>query len=102
MGLAELLTIPHAKPVSKDEVFEMVAESVKNLDTVIRDLNHILQVRKPMNEKKEMVFFKNVIASIDTSILNKATREHVTLTCDFDEVDSIYTIRSYLYSIFIT
>jgi PAS domain S-box-containing protein len=100
MGLAELLTIPHAKPVSKDEVFEMVAESVKNLDTVIRDLNHILQVRKPMNEKKEMVFFKNVIASIDTSILNKATREHVTLTCDFDEVDSIYTIRSYLYSIF--
>jgi PAS domain S-box-containing protein len=100
MGLAELLTIPTTQPVPKDEVFEMVSASIKNLDTVIRDLNHILQVRTPMNEKKEIVSFKNVVSSIDASILNKVIKEQVELDYDFDEVDSMYTIRSYLYSIF--
>ncbi len=100
LGLADLLTAPTTKPEDKDEVFDMVAASIKNLDTVIRDLNHILQVREPMKEKKEQVYFKGLIESIETTILNAAIKENVLLNCDFDEADSMYTIRSYLYSIF--
>ncbi|QKJ32749.1 PAS domain-containing sensor histidine kinase [Mucilaginibacter mali] len=100
LGLAELLNARTTSAAEKDMVFEMVASAVRNLDTIIRDLNHILQVREPMNEKKEMVLFKDVVESIETTILNSAIKENVLIDCDFAEIESMYTIRSYLYSIF--
>lgn len=100
LGLAELLNARTTTPEEKDLVFEMVASAIRNLDTIIRDLNHILQVREPMNEKKETVLFKDVVESIETTILNAAIKENVLIDCDFGELESMYTIRSYLYSIF--
>lgn len=100
LGLAELLNTRTISPAEKDQVFEMVSSAVKNMDTIIRDLNRILQVRAPMNEKKEVVNLKDVVESIETTILNSAIKENVLIDCDFAELENIYTIRSYLYSIF--
>ncbi len=84
----------------KNEVVERVSQSIKNIDTVIQDLNHILQTRELVNEKKETVYFKDLVDDIKTSIYNTVVSEKVQLECYFDEVDSLFTIRSYLYSIF--
>lgn len=100
LGLSELLNARTTSAAEKDQVFEMVSSAIKNMDTVIRDLNHILQLRDPMNEKKEMVRLKDVVESIETTILNTAIKENVLIDCNFTELESIYSIRSYLYSIF--
>jgi PAS domain S-box-containing protein len=99
LGLADILTASNTSE-DKEEIFDKVATSVKTLDLVIHDLNHILQVRKPMDAKKETVYFEKLVSDIKVSILNTATKEHIRIDCDFAEVDSLYTMRSYLYSIF--
>jgi signal transduction histidine kinase len=53
-----------------------------------------------VNEKKETVYFDDLLEAIKTSIQNIIVNEHVKFNCSFDNADSIFAIRSYLYSIF--
>jgi PAS domain S-box-containing protein len=79
---------------------EGLALSVKKLDTVIIDLNYILQVRREINEKKEFVKFSEIVNDIKTSINNLMQKEEVTVTADFSSVNELFTLKSYLHSIF--
>ena len=102
MGLTDMLK-DHDDDLdaeSKNEVVERLSQSIKNIDTVIKDLNSILQARRPVNEKKEPVYFKELCDDIVTNTYHTIIKEHAQLNCAFDEVESLFTIRSYLYSIF--
>lgn len=100
IGLSDMLKEHDLDAAAKQEVLDRVSLSVKNIDVVIQDLNNILQTRELVNEKKETVYFNELIDTIKTSIHNIVASDHVQFKCFFDEVDSIFTIRSYLYSIF--
>jgi len=73
--------------------------SVKKLDEVIVDLNYILQTRREINEKKEVVSFSGLINDIKTSISSLIEKEGVTINTNFT-VNKFSTLKSYLYSIF--
>jgi PAS domain S-box-containing protein len=100
IGLADMLKEPDLDVELKNEVIERVSQSIINIDTVIQDLNHILQVRELVNEQKETVNFKELVDAIKTSIHNTIVNEKVQFNCSFNEFESMFTIRSYLYSIF--
>ncbi len=100
MGLSEMLSDPTLEEDLKNEAADRVSLSIKNIDTIIKDLNHILQVRELINEKKEAVYFNHLVDAIKTSIYNTIVEEKVQFDCDFEEVDCLFAIRSYLYSIF--
>jgi len=102
MGLTDMLK-EHDEDLnaeSKKEVVERLSQSIKNIDTVIKDLNGILQASRPVNEKKETVQFKELCDDIVTNSYHTIIKEHVQLNYTFDEIGSLFTIRSYLYSIF--
>ena len=100
IGLAELLKEPDMEPDDQLLAVERVSQSVKNIDVVIQDLNQILQTRELGNEKKEVVYFAEIVSAIKTSIANIIVSEHVKFECDFKEADQLSAIRSYIYSIF--
>jgi PAS domain S-box-containing protein len=100
IGLSAMLKENEFEPAEKQEVFNRVSKSIENIDVVIRDLNHILQAREPGNEKKETVCFHELVDSIRTSISETVLKENVQFKCCFDEAGGIFTVRSYLYSIF--
>jgi PAS domain S-box-containing protein len=100
IGLSDMLSESDIDPDMKQAVVERVSLSIKNIDTIIQDLNHILQTRELTNEKRETVYFSELVETIKTSIHNTVVDEKVQFDCSFDEVDAMFTIRSYLYSIF--
>ncbi|MFI5160326.1 MAG: PAS domain S-box protein [Sphingobacteriales bacterium] len=100
IGLSDMLKEHDLDATAKEEVLDRVSQSVKNIDTVIKDLNHILQARELANEKKEQVYFRELLNAIRTSIYNTVVSENVQFKCFFDEAESIFTVRSYIYSIF--
>ena len=100
IGLSEMLKEHDLDVDAKMEVLDRVSLSVKNIDTVITDLNQILQSREMVNERKETVYFNELMGTIKTSIYNIVINEKVQFDCSFEEVGSVFTIRSYLYSIF--
>ena len=100
IGLSDMLGEPDLDPDMKQAVVGRVSLSIKNIDTIIQDLNHILQARELMKEKRETVYFNELVETIKSSIHNTVVDENVQFECSFDEVGSMFTIRSYLYSIF--
>lgn len=102
IGLTEMLKEydQDLDPDARQEVVERLSLSIKNIDTVIKDLNNVLQARKPVNEKKETVNLKSLCDDIITNTYNSIIKENVKLDYSFDEIESVFTIRSYLYSIF--
>ncbi|MHB8207112.1 PAS domain-containing sensor histidine kinase [Mucilaginibacter sp.] len=102
LGLANILK-EHSQGMdveTQQEVIDRIFTSTKNIDTTIKDLNQILQTRKPIGRKKEKIEFEHMVDAVKTSLRNITALEKVTINCDFTSVDSIFTTRSYLYSIF--
>jgi PAS domain S-box-containing protein len=99
MGLSEMLKEDVLDPEEKQEVVERVSQSIITIDGVIQDLNHILQSRELVNEKKEEVYFIDLVSAIKTSIHSTIVNEKVQFKCSF-QVASMFTVKSYLYSIF--
>ena len=101
IGLSSMLqTIPNMNKNDFNKCMDGLTQSVKKLDTVIIDLNHILQVRREVNEKKELVRFSGLTKDIKTSINHMIEKDNVTIKTNFIEVNQFFTIKSYLNSIF--
>ena len=100
MGLSEMLNENGLDDEIRSEVTSRISSSIKNIDTVIKDLNNILQARELLNEKKELVYFSDLMESIKIGLHDKIESEQAQFNCVFDEVDGIFTTPGYLYSIF--
>lgn len=102
LGLIDILK-NHDEELDKDtkkEVVDRVYTSIKNIDTIIKDLNQILQARKTVDGRKELVDLENLLVAVKTSVKNSTSNETITFEHDFSAVESMFTTRSYLYSIF--
>ncbi|SEO58604.1 PAS domain-containing sensor histidine kinase [Mucilaginibacter sp. OK283] len=100
IGLSYLVDEKDGTLTEMREVLEKAAQSAKDIDTVIQDLNHILQTRKVVNEQKETVHFNNLVNDIKVNMQHIIADENVYFECAFDEASAIFSIRSFMYSIF--
>jgi signal transduction histidine kinase len=101
IGLSNMFqSVPDMNPQDFKKCMDGLTMSVKKLDRVIIDLNHILQVRSEVNEKKEVVRFSALAKDIKASISNLIEKENITIRTDFIEANEFFTIKTYLNSIF--
>jgi signal transduction histidine kinase len=84
----------------KNEVIQGLNGSAYKLDNVIRDLNHILNVKQQVNLAKEVISFLQIVNDIKLSISNSIEKDNVQIIADFTSVDKMFSIKSYIYSIF--
>ena len=99
LGLADLIDNEEYPQEVKNNFLKALFDNVKRLDTVITDLNKILQIKVEMDAKKEPVILNDFIDSIKNSIQNVIEKEKVQITTHFN-VPAIHTVQSYLHSIF--
>jgi PAS domain S-box-containing protein len=100
IGMVNILNEDNIDENDKQELMSGLNYSVKKLDEVIMDLNEILQVKSGINEVKEKVYFSKKVEDVKESISKIIEEESAEIKYDFSEADEIYTIKSYLRSIF--
>ena len=100
LGLASMMNAPEYAAIDKSAITDRLFISVSKLDSVIRDLNQVLQVRYHLNEQKETVCFSEMLYDIRSSISNLFRNEEVNISSDFSAADEMPAIKSYMYSIF--
>ena len=100
IGIANTLKEADITEEEQAIMMEGLSFSVKKLDEVILDLNNILHIKKEVNEAKEKVAFSKLLDDIKLSISNLIEKENVNIKHDFSEVDEIFTLKSYMRSIF--
>ncbi|PKD19987.1 hypothetical protein APR41_15015 [Salegentibacter salinarum] len=99
IGLADLINQKDYPEEVRNKFLQALFDNVKRLDTVISDLNTILQVKVEMDAKKEPVVLNNLVAGIKSSIQNLIEKEKVQIKTYF-EISTLHTVQSYLHSIF--
>jgi PAS domain S-box-containing protein len=100
MGISSLINSAQIKPDEQKQMIGHLATSVEKLDNVIRDLNHILQVRHDVGEQKEDVDLAELLSDLQFSINHLIQKENVKFITDFTQVQKVHTIKSYLHSMF--
>ncbi|MEP6612175.1 MAG: ATP-binding protein [Mucilaginibacter sp.] len=99
-GLSDLLNcFDHTDPDCVTTL-DSLALSVKNLDKVIMDLNQILQTGNQVNDKNEAVSLPVLIAEIKSGLQDMIAASNVAIYCDFNWIDELYILKSYIHSIF--
>ena len=99
LGIAGIMADTRLSTEEKDLLNGGIIESVQKLEIVVRDLNQILEVKKEHEELKETVHFSTFVNDIKISIKH-IIADDVHISCDFTAVNELFTIRSYMYSIF--
>lgn len=100
LGLAELMEHEGTNEAEKELMMEHLTHSVKKLDTVIKDLNYVLQVKNHINERKDRIVFSELLHDVKHSIINLYSREDAQIISDFSAIDEYRSLKSYWYSIF--
>ncbi len=100
MGFAKILSEKNYEPSNHDLYVKQLKLSVDALDEIIRDLNQILQRKRDVGGKKEHVKFQDFVDNIKNTIHTTIEKQRVEIITDFAAAEGIYTIKSYLYSVF--
>lgn len=100
IGASSVLNDPGLSLDDKEMLIKGINISVMRLDDVVKDLNHILQVKGDINETKEIVHFSTLVEEIKFSIQNLVNKYNIEIKYDFSAIDGFLTLRGYLYSIF--
>ncbi|MGG7034243.1 MAG: PAS domain S-box protein [Flavobacterium sp.] len=100
IGITDYLKEEDIEPEEKHQMTEGLRISVRALDTVINDLNTILQTKREIIEKKEKINFSKILTDVQLSIETLINNEQVVFITDFSAIDEMITIKSYLHSIF--
>ena len=100
MGICSILKNDNLQHDARLNLEKILTVSVTQLDTVIRDLNQILQVSREISEKNELVIFGEIVENIKSSIPSLIEKEEVQIITDFSEAEGFTTLKTYIYSIF--
>ncbi len=77
-----------------------LVESVNKLDDVIKDLNQILKLGKMADQARERLDLAGIVNDVTQSLSGMLNKDEVVIISRFDEVSHLYSIKSYIHSIF--
>ncbi|WP_342645233.1 PAS domain S-box protein [Mucilaginibacter sp. CSA2-8R] len=100
IGLVNLFKLGDLNDDGLTEIINGLLISSEALDTVIHDLNDILNLRERNMEQQTVVRLNDIINNLKVSLHDTLIKEKATINLDCERLDHIYTVESYLYSIF--
>ncbi len=100
IGITEFLQDDSTTKAEQVELLKSLSSSVLNLDSVIKDINSILQVKLEINERKELISFSGLVKDIIISLGNINEKNQIIINPDFSEIDEIFSFKVYMQSIF--
>jgi len=99
-GLTSLINGNQLHESERGVFLSALSASAEKLNEVIVDLNEILNSKRQLAVKRELIHFSKLVNDIKESISCTVMKEEIQFNIDFKEVDEIFSIKSHIYSIF--
>jgi signal transduction histidine kinase len=100
LGASTILNDPEISVDDATILNSSINQSVIKLDSVIKDLNHILDIKTITDEQQEVVCFSDLVLDIKHNIQRQINKKDIIIDFNFSVVDHITTLKHYLHSIF--
>jgi len=101
LGLTSLIT---ERLTADDEFYNLInslSDASNKMDVVLNDINKILTINKDISENKELTNLSQLTESICGLLSKNAQMPRFIITTDYMAINEIYTIRSYIHSIYL-
>ena len=89
-----------ASELDKDFILDGVAVSAEKLDSVVMELNNILNVKSESSDNKTIIDLNEAVKKITGRISNLLVETMTIIETDFTEVNELFSIRSFIDYIF--
>jgi PAS domain S-box-containing protein len=100
IGLCEIMNFPDTTDVERLQILTHINTATKNMDSLVKDLNTILSLARPLNERKERCSLMAVLESIFSTLEKQINDSEIMIHEDIPaSCRTITTICSYLTSI---
>lgn len=99
LGIVDVLQFKISE-ADRTNCLKHLMDATVQMDQTIKDLNKILQLKSEYSDFKEPISLPDLLTEIESSIQNTIIKEHVKIESNFDNINSITTIKSYIHSIF--
>jgi|GEM_PF-1509955 len=98
LGLVTLSNIDPEYKIKSKTILENVAIEITDLDNIVKDMNATISVRDE-KKKKEYITFETELNLIKKVLEREIVESKAFITSDFQNLEGIVTVKSYLYSI---
>jgi len=100
IGLGEIFKTLDNGSSEMLEIQVQIVKCIGKLDTMVCDLNLVLRVREQVNEKKQMIYFKDMLADVISSLPYLQEMDNIDIRSNFEQAGEIYSVRGYISNIF--
>jgi len=100
LGLARLLNEKDYSEEIRINLRREIQSNALRMDKVMKDLNQILRVKHDFSEAKRSIDLNEIVQSIKISLQDLIKKENISIVSNFEEVDQIKSISSFIHSIF--
>lgn len=98
IGLSNLFRSETADP-NNQEIINHIKEVCKNLDTIIKELNHIVEIRKDIQIESEPIDLEKEINVVLSTLKENIINSNAEIALDLNE-KKIEGVKAYVHSIF--
>jgi len=98
LGLINIINLTENE-ADKKHILKLIEQSALSLETVIKDLNKIIDIRHDKFNINERVVLDDVLAVITESLKTFIVENNIAITHDFKHGEAFVSIRAYLSSI---
>lgn len=99
LGLANILDTKNLNNSDNQFVLEKIIVVAHELETVIKDLNIILDIKKGINQIIEVIKFSEKLEKVKGLLENQIYDNKVQLEADFSQINTIQSVSPYVESI---
>lgn len=99
LGLASLIKLPDIDTATKEQIISNMGVAAHNLDTIIRDLNHVLSLREPVKLQKECLPLEEVLEETIHLLREQLIETKAAIHLNFSAAPLVYADRGSLRNI---
>ncbi len=82
-----------------NELLHHIKKSASSLDTIIKDLGSIIDIRNSVSQVKQHVVFQDEVSHVENLLQNEIKENDITIISDFTAVADIYSMKPMVNSI---
>jgi signal transduction histidine kinase len=99
MGLLNLFQRQEEDKAQQKEILKYLDQAAATLNEVITDLSEIISIRKSQGITKEIVHIQKAMEAMFETLRDEVKKANATFIIHFEDIETIYTIKSYFQSI---
>jgi PAS domain S-box-containing protein len=100
LGLVSIFDQDSPGSVINKDVIKRLEIAAQDMDVTFKDINQILAAREQIEEVKEEISLSQLLNNIKNNFSNQIRSSQAEILGDFNVVETIYSIKSYIESIF--